>query len=292
MTLNEAIQDFLLEQRVRGNSPKTLAYYENLLNIFSQFAGTSLPIQDVQLPLLRKYSLALDERSISSISKQSYIRGLRAFLSFCYGEGYLPSDLSEKFRLPKAQRKEINILTDEEVHTLMSSFDTRHFIQLRNYCICALMLDSGLRMNEAATLTLDNLHVHEGYAIVDGKGGKQRSVPLGNCSKKMLLRYLRRRPGCAQTNQVFITSALNPIRRSTITQLFRKLKKKTGIARLRPHLLRHTFATRYLENGGDMYTLQSILGHTSLEMVRKYVHLTTRKTVLTFPKFSPLDNIG
>ena len=174
----------------------------------------------------------------------------------------------------------------------MGSFDTRHFIQLRNYCICALMLDSGLRMNEAATLTLDNLHVHEGYAIVDGKGGKQRSVPLGNCSKKMLLRYLRRRPGCAQTNQVFITSALNPIRRSTITQLFRKLKKKTGIARLRPHLLRHTFATRYLENGGDMYTLQSILGHTSLEMVRKYVHLTTRKTVLTFPKFSPLDNIG
>ena len=102
MTLNEAIQDFLLEQRVRGNSPKTLAYYENLLNIFSQFAGASLPIQDVQLPLLRKYSLALEERSISSISKQSYIRGLRAFLSFCYGEGYLPSDVSPKHSARKS----------------------------------------------------------------------------------------------------------------------------------------------------------------------------------------------
>ena len=69
------------------------------------------------------------------------------------------------------------------------------------------------------------------------------------------------------------------------------MKKDLLIPRLRPHLLRHTFATRYLENGGDMYTLQQILGHTSLEMVKKYVHLTNQKTVMNFPNYSPLDKL-
>lgn len=76
-----------------------------------------------------------------------------------------------------------------------------------------------------------------------------------------------------------VLSNLEPVTDATLRQMFRKLKKRSGIPRLRAHLLRHTFATRYLENGGDMYALQQILGHTSLEMVKKYVHSTTRKIV-------------
>lgn len=141
------------------------------------------------------------------------------------------------------------------------------------------------------TLTLEHIHLPEGYIIVDGKGNKQRVVPLGLGTRKVLFRYLSRRPGCAQTDRAFLMSNLLPVTDATLRQMFRNLKKRSGIPRLRAHLLRHTFATRYLENGGDMYALQQILGHTSLEMVKKYVHSTTRKTVPRFPEFSPLDNL-
>jgi len=111
-------------------------------------------------------------------------------------------------------------------------------------------------------------------------------------TRKVLMRYLRRRPACATSDRVYLQSNLKPITQVTIKQLFKKLKRKTEIPRLHPHLLRHTFATRYLENGGDIYSLREILGHTSLTMVQKYLHLTQQKTTQRFPNFSPMDRIS
>lgn len=291
MTIQDAIADFLIEQQIRGNTPKTVQYYSLSLGLFARFAGSDTPLQEITLNSLRSYYLHLSGRGISSTTIQTYIRALRSFLTWCYEQEYISANLPEKFRLPKAQRKTIDVLTDSEVRQLLSCFNLRYLIHLRNYCMCSLMLDSGLRLHEVVVLTTDNLHIPEGYIIVDGKGNKQRIVPLGLSTRKALFRYLSRRPGCASTDRVFLMSNLEPVTDSTLRQMFRKLKKRSGIPRLRAHLLRHTFATRYLENGGDMYSLQQILGHTSLEMVKKYVHSTTRKTVPRFPEFSPLDNL-
>ena len=292
MTIESALSEFLIEQQIRGNSPKTVQYYAFSVGFYVRFAGSDMPIQEITLDSLKRYSLALSERDITTVTRQTYIRALRAFLTWCYQQEYIPDNLSEKFRLPKAQRKAIDVLTDAEIRCLLSGFNPRYLVQLRNLCICSLMLDSGLRLHEVVSLTLDHVHVPEGYLIVDGKGNKQRVVPLGLSIRKVLLRYMSRRPGCASSDRLFLMSDLRPITDATIRQVFRRLKQRTGIQRLRPHLLRHTFATRYLENGGDMYALQQILGHTSLEMVKKYVHSTTRKSVVRFPQFSPLDNLS
>lgn len=124
---------------------------------------------------------------------------------------------------------------------------------------------------------------------MNGKGNKQRVVPIGYQTRRLLLRYLARRPTFADTRSVFLQSDLSPVTDDTLRMLFRRLKDKSGIPRLRAHLLRHTFATRYLENGGDLYSLQQILGHTSLEMVRRYVHFTPGKMKSTYAKYSPMD---
>lgn len=292
MTLQAAVHDFLIEQHIRGNTPKTIRYYTLCLSLFSRFVGDGAVLQGVDSSILKSYYMYLVGRELSSTTVQTYFRAIRAFFSWCYREELIAENLPEKVRLPKAQRKTIDVLTDSEIRQLYNSFNLRHTLQLRNCCICTLMLDSGLRLNEVVTLTLDRLRIPEGYAIVDGKGGKQRVVPLGYHSRRLLLRYLARRPGSIQNSAVFLQNNLTPVTDNTLRLLFRRLKKKAGIPRLRAHLLRHTFATRYLENGGDLYTLQQILGHTSLEMVKRYVHFTPRKTQSTFVKYSPLDSLS
>ena len=291
MTFEDGVSGFLIEQQIRGNSDKTVIYYRSSLLTASRFLGSDADLRTLTVPDLRDYYLFLKKKGLSSITLQSYIRALRAFLAWCYQEEYISLNLSERFRLPKAQRKEIDVLTDGEVRVLLSCFNPRYLLQLRNLCICSLMLDSGLRRDEVVTLSISMLHIREGYIIVNGKGNKQRIVPLGLRTRKFLLRYLSRRPGCASTDFVFLKSDLCPISGNTIRQMFDRLKKKIGIPRLKAHLLRHTFATRYLENGGDIYSLQQILGHTSLEMVKRYIHTTHRKTVSKFSDFSPLDNL-
>lgn len=291
MTIRECIDDFLIEQQVRGNSPKTQKHYFRCLGLFERFQSPKNPdISAVSVSDCKAYYIHLSNRNVSSVTVQTYIRALRAFLSWCYLEGYISENIPKKFRLPKAQKKKIDILTDSEVEQLFRCLSGRDFISIRNYCIVALMIDSGLRLNEVVTIRRDKIHIAEGYAIVNGKGNKERFVPLGLNSKRALLRYCAIVPNREKETPLFVKDTLIPIKESTVKQLFRKLKSRSGIPRLHPHLLRHTFATRYIERGGDIYSLQLILGHTSLEMVKKYVHLIPSKTVVNFAVLSPLDN--
>ncbi|MGN0542412.1 MAG: tyrosine-type recombinase/integrase [Acutalibacteraceae bacterium] len=292
MTLQNAIDEFLIEQQIRGNSEKTVLYYSRCLGFFSNYNGFfARSVGSISLSDCKAYLLYLKTKNITTTTIQTYIRALRSFLSWCYSEGYIDTNIPEHFKLPKAKRKTIDVLTDEEIQRLFSCLNGRDFHSVRNYCIVALMLDSGLRLNEVVTLNRDKIHIVEGYIIVNGKGNKERIVPLGMNSKKALLRYISIIPNSELQTPLFLKDTLTPIKQSTVKQLFRRLKSVACIPRLRPHLLRHSFATRYLENGGDIYSLQLILGHTSLEMVKKYVHLTSSKTTINFGNYSPLDKV-
>jgi integrase/recombinase XerC/integrase/recombinase XerD len=249
-----------------------------------------IDIERLTIKTVNMYYIRLSERNLSSVSRQTYIRALRAFLNWCYREEYIPVCLPDKFRLPKAKRNVIDILTGTEVEKLLKTFDLSSMVGLRNYCICILMLDCGLRLNEAVTLQFENVRIAENYMIIDGKGNKQRFVPLGVKSREAVAKYMSAR--ASESGSLFLMSGGGAVSRNAVRQMFRKLKKKTGIPRLKAHLLRHTFATLYLENGGDIYSLQAILGHTSLEMVKRYLHLSKDKLIRSFGKYSPMDNLG
>ncbi len=296
MTISTVIEEFMLDQRVRGNSPATLEYYERTLRFFTDFIGFKAQLSDITLRDCKEYAAELQRSSITSVSVQSYVRGLRAFLRWCYENDYLESDICAKFKLPKATRKIIDVLTDEEVSCVLCSFNSPGWLSARNRLIVALMLDSGLRLHEVVSLTVNSVHLKERYIIVQrGKGDKQRIVPIGSYTATVLEDYLRDiswahlKPLIIKVSSSGIPEAITD---TTLKQLFRKLKDRTGIERLHPHLLRHTFATRYLENGGNIYTLQAILGHTSLEMVKRYLHLANSRIRADFTKYSPLDNLG
>lgn len=293
MTLKNALREFLITQQLRGNSDKTVVYYLNCVEPMIDYLGEKTQVSELTLESLREYSLYLKNRGISSNSFKTYLKGVKAYLSWLYQEGYTAEDFGALLKLPKAQRKTIDVLTPHEIESLFKCFDVKNYKDLRNCCICALMLDSGLRKSEVVSLKLDDVHIFEGYIIVTGKGNKQRLVPIGNHTKKYLIKYISQRPQGADSDSVFLTKDNLPITQSVIDRLFKTLKSRQDLLtpRIHAHLLRHTFATNYLENGGNIYALQLILGHTSLEMEKKYVHLTQSKTVLNFKNYSPLDNL-
>lgn len=287
MTVREAVEEFLIDQTVRGNTMKTVQSYHNTLMYFLRFAGEDLTLEELTLSLSRQYYLTLTYRMLSSTSIQSYIRQLRAFLHWLYLEDLITEDICHRFRLPKAKRPIVDVLTDEEIRRMFACFSSDSFLDIRNRAVLALFLDSGIRLSELVTLRYHCLHIQERYCIVDGKGQKQRAVPFGISARNYLAHYAALIPHSSR--YFFLKENGDPISIATLKDLFRHLKIHAAIDRLHAHLLRHTFATRYLENGGNIYALQSILGHTSLEMVKRYLHLATGRIRQEFVDFSPLD---
>lgn len=290
MNVTEAIAEYITDSATKGNAPLTLTYYEKSLGRFANFAG-DVEVTSISLSLCKKYYFYLTDSGLASGSVQTYIRGFRAFLHWLYENEYIDSNICNKFKLPKAYQKQPNILTDSEIEKLYASFDS-DFYGLRNRSMCFLMLDSGLRLSEVLTLEKTLLHLDDGYCIVNGKCQKQRIVPLSRVSVFLLRSYIKAIPvSCSGSPLVFTSIDGTPLSRNAVTDMFRRHKARCGISRLHPHLLRHTFATKYLENGGNIYALQSILGHTTLEMVKRYLHLSQNRVCTDFNKYSPMGNL-
>lgn len=296
MRIDEAISEFLLEQKVRGNSEKTLIDYRQKLGQFRLFIG-DVDVSEISVRRCKEWQLWLMDRDLQTASVQGYVRSARAFLHWLFLEDLIAEDLCTRFRVPKGQQKRIDVLTDQEIYLIYSVWpDPGSWVDARNRVIVSLMLDAGLRLSELVTAKRSNLHLRERYLIVDGKGAKQRAVVFGIQTERMLGDYLIRAP---EVDPLIISShflnhpsaPITGITGETVKDLFRVIRRRTGIRRLHPHLLRHTFATRYMENGGRERDLQDLLGHTSSKMTQRYVHMAQRSVRREFVNFSPLDRL-
>lgn len=288
MTIKKALEEYILDHKCRGSSPHTIAFYRQTLGDFVRFAG-DVDCNSLTLRLCREYVLALTEdESRNSVTVQDYVRALRAFLNWLCDAGYAAERITTQLRLPKARATVKDVLTPAEIEKLFAALPDS-FEGKRNAAMLSLMLGSGLRREEVITLRTSCLHIPEGYALVTGKGNKQRYVPIGALTAERLQAYLQIRP-TSELPQVFLKADGSVVTVDTLKNMFRKLKKSTGIDRLHAHLLRHTFATGYLVNSGDMLTLKTILGHTSLKMVEHYVHFAPAYVLRDFDEYSPLDN--
>ncbi|MFX1265653.1 MAG: tyrosine-type recombinase/integrase, partial [Promethearchaeota archaeon] len=288
-------QHFELFNRTEGNSTKTLRWYEQSLKQFQQFlkkTGKLTNLANLGESEVREFILYLQDRrkwqdnpcvrnnhgKLSVMTIQNYIRALRAFFNWLYKEGYIEEHRLAKLKPPKAPKKVTEILTHEEINKILSCLDLNLTSGARGYAIILLFLDSGLRLSELTNAKIDNLNIEEGYLKVMGKGNKERIVPFGTSTQKALLRYIlhfRPLPYNPTIKNVFLTLDGRTMSYDCVKTISQRLAKKSGVNRLHPHLCRHTFATNYLINGGDVFTLLHILGHTTLEMVRSYVNLAS-----------------
>ena len=188
----------------------------------------------------------------------------------------------------------VSTLSDEEIRAILNTFSISPS-DARNQTLFMILLDTGLRIGELVNLKMDDVHMDEGYLKVLGKGKKERIVPIGNNAQRALQRYLfrfRPKPTNPVTDNVFLSISSKALTENSMKLMFARLSKRSGVCRLHAHLCRHTFATRFLINGGDVFTLQQILGHSTLTMVSHYVNLASSHIAIQHQKYSPLDRIN
>lgn len=219
-------------------------------------------------------------------------------------EEVLDHDPTERVRLPKAEKKHIRVFTDEEVRTLHEACvppssglrsDVRRMLTARNRAILWTLLDTGMRKAELCGMRFKDLDRKRGTVYIMGKGAKERKLLFGQGGYHYLTTYLDYWRGDPEndTEHLILTDDGSPLTEQTVTKLFSRLKKLSGITdkRVSAHTCRHWYAIRFLLKGGKLFALQRHLGHESLEMVKVYAHFTDQDAEEEKRKFSPADDV-
>jgi len=294
-----------------GKSQRTITWYSANLRQFHDFLKSrQLPnvVDRIDVKMVREYINYLLGRKrfvshrncriyrelLSRATVHGHVRTLKAFFRWLLREGLVKVDISANLRLPKIPNKIISTLSDEEIRFILNTFSSGHLCDMRNKTIFMILIDTGLRVGELVNLKMDDLQQSDGVFKVMGKGQKERIVPIGNNAQRALHKYLLFRPKPAHpgVDNVFLSIHGNALSENSMKLMFSRLSQRSKVQRLHAHLCRHTFATRFLMNGGDIFTLQRILGHSSLEMVRHYANLASSHIVIQHQKFSPLDRLN
>jgi integrase/recombinase XerD len=286
-SFQQAINGFLLDRRISGLTPATLATYKVHLDIFERWCqGNGIGFQDLATTHVRSF---LAERLTKSQMRlvESY-RRLRPFFRWAAQEE-LCSDLFTTIRKPREPKPLVQALTVDQVKALINATRGRGHIGDRDEALIRLLVDTGLRISEALSLRLEDVNLGDGRVSVRlGKGQKDRIVFVGPKTVRALTRYLRKRDD-RSTGLIFLSQGETQMTRRHAHQHMVRLAMKAGIEniRLSPHTLRHTFATLYLKSGGDVFSLQRQLGHASLVMTKRYVDLSDGDVALCHSQHSP-----
>jgi integrase/recombinase XerD len=277
-------ENFVRERRYLKNvTPRTEAWYR-----YSWKTIGGEPPAEAGVPPPKAYWLGriaiLRDRRVSAVAVNTVTRAVNAFLHWGYAEGHL----KELVRIPRLKEEQNIIATLTPAHVdLLLRWKPKSFSAHRAHTFAALLLDSGMRANEALTLRREAVDFDNLLIRVKGKGQKERVVPMSLELRRILYRWL----GKHDFDLLFPTRNGTKQTQRNALRDFKLMGKRLGIAGVRFsfHTMRHTFAVNYIRNGGDVFRLQRILGHATLEMTRRYVNLQTQDLQAVHDKLSLLS---
>ena len=317
-TLRATIEEYLLDHRSQNHSPKTLEWHTLALGNFADFLekqGVTC-IEDIERVHVLSWLTYMSTkpgakgRKLAERSVNCYARSMRAFCNWLEAEGYVQVAPSNHVKMPKVGRPLIRIIEFEEFERMLKACTPSHEVgpitdmnAARNRAILWLLWDTGIRLAELCDLRLVNVDRDKGAIIVHGKGNKERRIALGRNALRALLLYIDRyrqnrdtllAVGNPNEDHVFLSEGGFALTRRGIDMLFQRLRRRVDLPkgkRISPHIFRHTFAVRYLMLGGDIYTLQELLGHEDIATIKNYMHLNDALIQEQKRKFSPGDSV-
>ncbi len=234
--------------------------------------------------------LSADEYKVSSLARK--LTALRMLAQHLLRERIREDDFAALLTMPKAERRIPHTLTPDEAARLMTAPAGGDAFALRDRALLELFYSSGLRVSELAALTLQQVDVEAGYLRVFGKGAKERVVPLGRKAGEAIATYVAAgRPKLVRTytgSQLFLNHHGRALSRMGLWKIVQKYAARAGIAKhVKPHALRHSFATHLLTGGADLRSIQEMLGHASISTTQIYTAVEPERLVSHHGKFHP-----
>lgn len=299
--------------RAERKSPRTIEAYQYSLGKFAQWCerafGTAPTLEQFNREQVRLFLVDAQDKPkwdghpflngvtvkpVSGATLHHYVRALKTFSGWLHREGYAASNALQMLRPPKLDEKQLVPLTEEEERHILDTYNDNSAVDCRTKAMFLLMLDTGLRLSELIHLQLEDVSMDHGFLLVMGKGRKERSVPFGFTAERVLRKYVaffRPEPATPQFTEFFLSPDGYPLTVKALKMVFARARKRTGIARLHAHLLRHTYAMRALENEVPTMALQHYLGHSSTKVTERYVHAAQSEKLKRARGFSPVDQL-
>lgn len=263
----------------RGYSPNTVeAYKHDLEWLLGYLEQEGVDPLSVKLEDLEHFAAMLSDHGISAKSQARILSGVRSFYRYLVLDGYLDVDPTELLESPHLPQHLPEYLSTEEVDALENSIDLTSNEGHRNRAIIEVFFSCGLRVSELTNLKLSDLFLTQGFIRVNGKGGKQRLVPISERAIHELelwfddRRQMKIKPG--EEDYVFLNRRGHHLTRTMILIMVKRQAEAAGIKKtISPHTLRHSFATALLKGGADLRIIQELLGHADLGTTEIYTHM-------------------
>ena len=258
------------------------AYVADVNKLFQFLKEEDIHPFDATLENLETFSANLRDVGIQPRSQARILSGIRSFYHYLIMDDYLQADPSELLESPQLGLHLPEVLTIEEIDNLIGAIDLSKDEGQRNRTILETLYSCGLRISELCNLKLSDLYLDEGFIKVEGKGSKQRLVPISpRAIKELQLYFIDRnsttiKPG--YEDYVFISKRGKNISRITVFHFIKELTEATGLQKnISPHTFRHSFATHLLEGGANLRAIQCMLGHESIGTTEIYTHMDTHR---------------
>ena len=274
-------QYLLLEKGLSANTLE--AYVHDVEKLFEYLERQDMQPLDVKLEDLESYLASLHDERIRPRSQARMLSGIRSFYRYLVLDGHLEADPTLLLESPKIGMHLPEVLSVEEIDSLIAAIDLSKREGQRNRAIIETMYSCGLRVSEACNLKLSDLYLSEGFIKVEGKGSKQRLVPISERAIAEIMDYMIDRaeipikPG--HEDYLFVSAHFKKqMSRITLFHIIKELAEEAGIKKtISPHTLRHSFATHLLEGGANLRVIQSMLGHEDIGTTEIYTHIDAHR---------------
>lgn len=292
-SFREAEREFIKHCRLKNLSENTLSYYEETLEVFIKYIGKNdIKLKDIDIIFVEDYLLYLKSLGIKSVSINTRLRGLRAFLYWCMKRGYMDE---YKIKLIKQEEVIKETYTDEELKLLLKKPNMRKcaFTEYQNWVIVNFLIGTGVRLSTLVAIRIKDINLENSILkTVHNKNRKQQIIPVSRALNKVLMEYLEYRNHESDEDCLFCNQYGEKLTTDACRIAVSRFGQKRGVMHCGVHKFRHTFAKNWILSGGDVFRLQKILGHSSMDIVRKYVNIYGKDLQKDFDRFNVLDRLS